>query len=309
MSMNDYFKSRPITDHLDYAVTELAKAAELVKTSATRAIQALGNDFGEVQSFEQYPLTDALRRRDSYEFSGKAALDSAYKESLPVIERNKKVAEHNRVLRDRVTALLTAIKLPSSRVCISNRGGGKYTDAGWQKSVAAIPTNCGWSELERSYRDRLQSIEEKKRKEEYERAQELRKREEAEKAVQARVVAKLVAKDLGIAEDDRYSVWEALLSRNKYLRLADAGLRTRGDWSDGPWRVKDAMDHFTIENAQDNAIAEAYRGELSDWCGDGRIFRDFEWNYDKLFAMAKEQDPALFSLYEKMKDSETRDEW
>lgn len=308
--MNSFYLGRSVPEHLEYAVKELAAAVELVNTSASRAIKALGNDFGVVREFEPYPLAEALRMRNSYEPIGKPALDAAYEKSLPIVERNREVYAHNKALADRVTALLKAIKLPQSRVCISNRGlRAKYVEAGWQKSVDAIPLNCGWGKLERQYRERLESVKRQQEEAERKRQQEAYAREKEEKRVQSRVVAKLVAKDLGVDADGWDHVFSEILSRNKYLALADAGLKTRGNWSDGPYRVREALRSFTVDDSQDKAIKDCYESELSDWCGDGRIFRDFEWNYDRLFEMAKQKDPVLYGLYEKMRDSAVEDEW
>jgi len=311
MSMNSHYAARSVPEHLEYAVKELATAVELINTSASRAVKALGNDFGVVRDFEPYPLAEALRMRNSYEPTGKPALDAAREKSLPIVERNKEVAAHNKALKDRVAALLKAIKLPQSRICISNRGlRSKYAEAGWQKSVDAIPLNCGWAELERQYRDRLDSIKHQQEEAERKRQQEVYAREKEEKRVQSRVVAKLVARDLGMeGGGEWYEVFNEILSRNKYLALADAGLKTRGNWSDGPYRVREALRSFTVEDSQDKAIKDCYESELSDWCGDGRVFRDFEWNYDRLFEMAKQQDQKLYGLYEKMRDSAVEDEW
>lgn len=74
---------------------------------------------------------------------------------------------------------------------------------------------------------------------------------------------------------------EILYTRNKYLRLAVAGIETRNDWSDGAWRVLDALRTFVVENNDDRAIAEEWAENAHD-CEDGRIFRDSTWNYNRL---------------------------
>jgi hypothetical protein len=89
----------------------------------------------------------------------------------------------------------------------------------------------------------------------------------------------------------RPEVLEDLRKRDQYLDLAIAGMATRGDWSERYYRVQDAFNRFKINDDRDKEIAADIMGCLggeSDF-RDGRVFRDTNWNYDKLLTLVPEQ--------------------
>lgn len=76
---------------------------------------------------------------------------------------------------------------------------------------------------------------------------------------------------------------ESIRKANKYLVLAIAMKETRLNWSEGFYRVEDALKTFQIESEQDQAIYADISGCLHE--EDGRVFRDTTWNYDRLFEL------------------------
>jgi len=103
--------------------------------------------------------------------------------------------------------------------------------------------------------------------------------------------------DLDANQDD---ILEKMCSLNKYLELAHGLLENREDWSDGPKSASYALRNFKIETPLDQEIHDNIAPYISDWDGDGRIFRDIEWNYDRIFKMVKENNPSLYSDYLKL---------
>lgn len=89
-------------------------------------------------------------------------------------------------------------------------------------------------------------------------------------------------------------VLTVILSKDKYLRLAHAMCVTRGDWSDGFYRVEDALDSFDVETERDRAVFNTVQEILDGDESDGRVFRDCEYNYDVLYDMV---DEALLKDY------------
>ena len=77
---------------------------------------------------------------------------------------------------------------------------------------------------------------------------------------------------------------ELLLGKNKYLRLAYYLEKNRGDWNDGPSYAECGLNGFTIETPDDQLIYDDINGYISDWDGDGRVFRDCTWNYSRIYA-------------------------
>lgn len=139
-----------------------------------------------------------------------------------------------------------------------------------------------YEDFESGYQERKKRLEQIERQNAYDREQ---KYEYAKKSALAiRVAAKY-----GLPEDmiDRESIIEALESRDKYIVLATAMEATRGDWSDGFYRVEYALDKFTIGCEEDTYIvADILNCMDSD---DGRVFRDTTYNYNVLYGMANQE--------------------
>lgn len=85
---------------------------------------------------------------------------------------------------------------------------------------------------------------------------------------------------------------ENLLEKDKYLCLAYWLERNRGDWTDGYNYAEIGIDSFSVETEADKEIEEDIRYYIDNWDGDGRVFRDCEYNYSVLYDMA---DEALFT--------------
>jgi hypothetical protein len=69
---------------------------------------------------------------------------------------------------------------------------------------------------------------------------------------------------------------------NKYINLIVSMQQTRGDWSQGFYRVKNSIDKFNIKNEEEQNIIATILKESYD-CEDGRVFRDMKFNYDYLY--------------------------
>lgn len=67
---------------------------------------------------------------------------------------------------------------------------------------------------------------------------------------------------------------------SKYLDLAIAMYRNRGDWSDGYNYVKSALRDFEVETKLDEEIVEELNKIIYEYSFvDGRAFRDCEYSY------------------------------
>lgn len=89
-------------------------------------------------------------------------------------------------------------------------------------------------------------------------------------------------------ESEWGDVLEALRGRDQRLDLAVAMRHVRGDWNDGCGAVESALGRFTIRTDEDKDIANDVLGCTHDF-EDGRVFRDTNWSYDRLFASAVDQ--------------------
>lgn len=108
---------------------------------------------------------------------------------------------------------------------------------------------------------------------------------------------------------DIKEVVEELAKKNKYLYLAYKLEQNRGDWNDGYDYAEEGLRFFIYEKEYigagkyiDEAIVKDIRSYMHDeWDGDGRCFRDCEWNYSRLYGMAEEYDKQLYDDWAKLK--------
>lgn len=97
-------------------------------------------------------------------------------------------------------------------------------------------------------------------------------------------------------ESDKDSILDALLAKDKYLRLAYYLERNRNDWNDGYFFARTGLDGFEVVSEDDQAISKEIGDLLDSDDVDGRCFRDCHFNYGVLYGMA---DDSLVALYRK----------
>jgi hypothetical protein len=225
---------------------------------------------------------------------------------LEIAKQNAEIRRANSELIDKVIVLVHAVglhKTVSETTWKRNTPKTTTRDAEWVTKINDAWLRPRYSEKDvqewiqqlnnhyKAYTDKIKAdqiaIEKKARDE-----------ESAKKKMQ--IVIK-VAMELHPETDpltfDANSLLDDLRAKDKYLDLAIAMQDTRGDWSDGFYRVKNALNLFKVETPEDEAIAEnvsacAY-GEESD----GRIFRDCEWNYGRIFGLVN---PTIYKMYESL---------
>jgi hypothetical protein len=106
-------------------------------------------------------------------------------------------------------------------------------------------------------------------------------------------------------DDAMSSEWlirDNILKQDKYLALAYYLEKNRSDWSDGCDYAKTGLGMFSVETEEDQKIFDNIQVFIEDWDrdGDGRCFRDCEYNYNVLYGMVK--DEALLKDIELLKD-------
>lgn len=150
----------------------------------------------------------------------------------------------------------------------------------------------------KAYEKRINDYETAKKAEQ---AAEARKKEEASKKNEdLKSLAKLAAKyDCDV---ESYEVLEAVLAKNKYLRLAHYLAENREDWNDGPDKANTGLMGFEVSSAEDQKINEELTNLIENWDGDGRVFRDCTYNYTYLFNKAAEDSSSLMVDYNSIKE-------
>lgn len=216
----------------------------------------------------------------------------AHEKNLPAIENNKLIAAH-------VEALMIEIGMPKSWTERDTKSRSRYPksithEAGWMGDVRR---NCrtddsfayATSTYERMLKE-YQAYAERAKEEDAQaagKAQRERDAELAKRKADMELASMLLRYELPI-ESSWSDVLDYLCAKDQRLNLAVAMQQTSGDWSEGPYRVRAAMDLFHIDTNEDKDIANDVLGCMDDF-EDGRVFRDTTWNYGRLFAEAADQ--------------------
>lgn len=238
-----------------------------------------------------------------------ANLEKTWAETLAAHAANESAIAHNTLMRERVSALLAAAGFPNTvRRRKKSRPGYvprfETIPAGWIGDLdVAFPVLDGFMHELMAYDARLPTYrayaaqQRQKANDALAMAAQERQQVIARRQADMRLAAILLRYELG-PENDWPEVLEALRKRSKYLDLAIAGIETRGDWSDGFYRVQDAMGRFKIDSDQDKEIAADLMGCLAGDERDGRIFRDTRWSYSALLGLVDKQlaEDAQFAL-------------
>lgn len=222
-------------------------------------------------------------------------LEEARAKDIETHERNVPALANNKRIYDQAVAFMKGIGIPDSYVAVDPRSRARYPKK--EKHIAGylldLRRECkiddgfahATATYERLKRDYDTYAEEAEREAERERkkAEQEAERRKEERRKNLRLAEIIMRYDLD-PDVEIEDVLAKLSERNQRIDLAVAMRQTRDDWSEGPYRVSDALRRFTIETDEDKDIVVDVSRYLGDgWDGDGRIFRDCAWNYDRLF--------------------------
>ncbi|WP_271024901.1 hypothetical protein [Rhizobium sp. RCAM05973] len=246
-------------------------------------------------------LTVYYRTPTTKEIAAKAnqALEEARKKDVEAHERNLPKIEINKAIRDRVISIMKEVGIPDSWTERDLKSRARFPksirhDAGYLGDLNRnVKISDGFEYATSTYSRLKAAYDEYAQKAEGEDA--LKKAEEERTAAQKLEERR---KNLKLAEIIlRYSLpetaeWddilEALRGKDQRLDLAVSMSQTRGNWSDGYYRVSNALQRFTVKTPEDAEIQTDILSCFNDDI-DGRIFRDTSWNYSRLFAEAGDQ--------------------
>lgn len=225
-------------------------------------------------------------------------LEAARARDVATHEANLPAIENNKAVSARIEALMTEIGMPKSYSERDTKSRARYPksithEAGWLGDVRRYcKTDDGFGAATSTYERLLVTYKAYAEQAEKEAGElEAKRQREQELLLRKRkadmeLATLLLHYELPI-ESDWDDVLEALRSKDQRLDLAVAMSQTRGDWSEGPYRVRDALNRFTIETTEDKDIANDVLSCLEDF-EDGRVFRDTTWSYSALFAAVKD---------------------
>jgi len=283
----------------DCAINHVNKLqAEIVKLREEN--KRLATPFGTLQ--ETLPLKSGSWNRDLVKTdSGWAKIEREYAEDVETGKKNDEINAANQALVTSLRKVIVEAGFPESHVEYK-RNKPNRIPSGWSVGIRAAtgPTSLvveSRMKESRGYREKFLA-EKAKAEAEAERV----KQEEADRrAADIEFVDLCRSVGLDPLATDVGDLEDAIRSKCKYLDLAVAGMETRGDWSDGCWRVERVLGEFKVVTPEDKAIHEDWWSECNDF-HDGRQFRDCTWNYDRIMSeLADSTAVALWGRFAKIR--------
>lgn len=219
-------------------------------------------------------------------------------ESVPglledIRQQNLEIIEHNKKVVEKIKLFMSTVGIPSSFSTTDPKSRAR--------NPKPITNSAGYlQDIGRNirvqdavYTSILSTVEQKKKTIQAWSAAAMSSIVEMEKATKAIEKQKKLEQLLAMMkikynlpfDADQREILDHIVDSNKYLRLADAMLTAREDFSecDG---VENALNCFTIDDHTDKLIADDVNDTLERWDGDGRAFRDCEWNYGAVMSYA-----------------------
>lgn len=227
-------------------------------------------------------------------------LETKYEQSVPLAAENDEVNSHNSAVVQNLRQVISTTGFSAERreykrnkwVSVPNEWAHCLNYTLGEGSQALEKR---WADTKKKYAETVAAAEATKKKEE-------QAKQAEEKEAWKRIAFVDLCRDVELdpLETGLDQVKEKLLASDKYLDLAAAGIETRCDWSDGCWRVRNALGRFSVADARDQEIYEEWQ-ELCDDFEDGRVFRDCKWNYDRVMELVT---PDLQALWKRAKECE-----
>lgn len=223
-------------------------------------------------------------------------------------EANVPAMENNQKLRERVALMMHNIGIPDKTTRQDwtgrRRNPKEVTDtAGY---LLDLQKHCliddGFRAAEEAHKRFLADIERLRKEIETEEKEAERIKVQQETEQKREKVRAALAVKYGLDYTvELNEIVQHLIGKNKYLRLAHFLRLNRNDWNDGYSYAERGIYGFAVENETDKQISADIYAYFEDF-EDGRVFRDCEWNYDRLFAIVEETEPELISDYQQAYD-------
>lgn len=226
-------------------------------------------------------------------------LEEAHSKDLAIHITNLPAIENNSVIRAEIEEYMDAIGMPRSWSEIDYKSRSKHrkymsVTAGYLNDLRVnVPITDGFSpvryeSLKKSFLEYKQKSlnEEKAVKEAAQQDEERKKAERRANLEMATIILRYKLEE----DIDWDGILDALRAKDQRLDLALAMMDCRSDWSDGPDIVDHALGRFTARTAEDHTIEDSLLPLCHDeWDHDGRVFRDCEWNYERILSSIEDK--------------------
>lgn len=273
-----------------------------------------GNDVILLNGFDSYrdpyrvKITLDLidKRRQWFEEVCQVQINHIHK----MAEQNEAAIENNKVIHSRIKCMMKSIGVPDIQTSWEYPSSRHKNKKEVRKTSGYLEDIKKFVPVSDNRKEMLDRIEARKRsffaycdKQATEvRLKEEQERKEAEKKKMDKTLAYFCVKYNLDAESTFDDIIDAILSRNKYLCLAHYLEANRNDWTDGPDYAQTGLNCFECDYMvpEDEEIHQCIMDLIEDWDGDGRVFRDCEYNYGYLFDKVAKSDPEIFEDYSKI---------
>lgn len=234
-----------------------------------------------------------IQALDEWKEAALAIVDKFIKDCEEVVEQNKVIGDHNKLVREQVEAFMEEVGVGATythRYYKTSRSRKLTTEtqrAGYSQDLDRLIGGASTPSLNRSnYTRGLEAKYEELRKKIVEKEQQEKKKKEEEEAVHkvALLRAKYTPDDTSSSYED---ILEGILDKDKYLHLAHYLQENRNDWNDGYDYAETGLSNFSVDSPEDESIYNCISGLIENWDGDGRVFRDCEYDYGTLYGMVE----------------------
>ncbi len=230
------------------------------------------------------------------------ALDNLLESFAETRDKNLEFIEHNKKVIERICIFMDTIGIPKTYYETDPKSRARVPkklakSAGYIQDISrTIPVNDSYNSWETKIKNKKLEVDKwaKNLKDSLSETIKLQQREEQEKKRIVVLATLRVKYDLPYdAEQD--DILEHLLAKDKYLKLAHYMSKNREDWNDGSYYAEIGINSFIPVTDSDKQILESLTNTLDSYDGDGRIFRDCEWNYGRVYGLV---DSSIMSDYE-----------
>lgn len=223
-----------------------------------------------------------------------------------IYDQNESKIRQNNQTKEGLFSLLKRIGIKDQYYDYKSKRSNKkdWINYNWYHEISN-QIQISQQSFDRAYQEKLSNLQNIiNRKLDKIKEEERSKKAEEEKKIKERELAVFIGK----YNLDILSTWKdvlnAIIEKNKYLRLGHYLEENRNDWNDGCWYAECGINGFNIESNVDQEIYDDIMSYIEDWQGDGRVFRDCTYNYSVLYQMV--EDKQLMRdysvVYEKLND-------
>jgi hypothetical protein len=284
---------------LNEGLSILRKENEALKNRAAQdfppiqAVESLSftikrlDDFRKSQDYygrsTYFPLPQVKEKIEKYVQEEVARIEAVHKSNLPKIESNIKLVTRLQATMDGIGIARTHREEVPTRAQTR-----KYEtrEAGYQKDIRRLIRLGDNYEhaLEQAKNFTSDINKEIAAIEAKEAAEKKKAEEEAKKVNKLKLIGAFQAKYNLPVTATVQEILGAIIKKDKYLYLAHYLNMNRNDWNDGPSYAENGLDSFDATTEEDLAIVEEIQSLISNWGGDGRVFRDCTHNYGYCFS-------------------------